>query len=151
MIDRAFCNSVNEIRGEATQTKNGYKTKNLTSSMNCSSTKQQDLDLHPLSEQDPTGASTVTFSSMPTMHINEEESAESGSTQSQLLLATDLCGSIISRSCPEPIANDSYCWAYTNKDDNPSHQSEARCKIFAPHWSMEAVNEALEVSYNYRL
>lgn len=148
-VDGTACNSVNEICGEATHSlKNGYKVKNLTSSMNCSSSKQQGLDLQHSSELD-TRASDATFSSMPTIHINEAGSAVPGSTQSQLLSPTDLGGRIISsRSCPDPVANDGSCWAYTNKNDNASHQAEeyAQRKLFAPHWSTEAVNEALEVS-----
>lgn len=109
--------------------------------MNCSTSKHQGLEPNPSNEQESTRASDVSFSSMPTMHINEED------LQSQHLSPADL-GGRTSRSCPAPVANDSSCWAYANKGVDPYHhfESYAHSKIFAPYWSMEAVNEALEVS-----
>ncbi|XP_022748517.1 DIS3-like exonuclease 2 isoform X2 [Durio zibethinus] len=66
------CNSVNEARGESSHSlKSEDKTKSLTSSMSCSSPKQQGLEMAS-NEQTPDRASAIAFSSMPTMHINEQ-------------------------------------------------------------------------------
>ena len=61
---------MNEARGESSDSlKNGDTTKSLTSSMSCSSSKQQGLEMAS-NEQTPDRASDVAFSSMPTMHID---------------------------------------------------------------------------------
>ncbi|KAH7567896.1 hypothetical protein ACOSP7_009869 [Xanthoceras sorbifolium] len=137
--------SVNEIHGETTQClKNGNKSKNLTSSGSYSAGRQQGLDLHASNELELTSASNVAFSSMPTMHINEPDSVEARSMQNQPVLP-DLAGRVFSKSCPDPVVGDSPYWAYTNKNWNLYHQNEGygQSKIFAAHWSVEAVNEAL--------
>ncbi|KAK8646902.1 hypothetical protein V6N13_120669 [Hibiscus sabdariffa] len=122
------CNSASEARGETSDGfKSEDKTKSLTS-MNCSSSKQG-LEMAS-NEQTPVRASDVGFTSMPTMHINERVSFGCDDT------AVDV-GGIFSNSCPEPIA-------YAGS--SPFHQFEgfARKKLFATHWPIEAVNEALE-------
>ncbi|KAK9023579.1 hypothetical protein V6N11_003794 [Hibiscus sabdariffa] len=122
------CNSVSEARGETSDGfKSEDKTKSLTS-MNCSSSKQG-LEMAS-NEQTPVTASDVGFTSMPTMHINERVSFVCDDT------AVDV-GGTFSNSCPEPNA-------YAGS--SPFHQFEgfARKKLFAAHWPIEAVNEALE-------
>ncbi|KAK0576813.1 hypothetical protein LWI29_023672 [Acer saccharum] len=137
--------SVNEVNGETIQClKNGSQSKNITSSGSYSVVRQQDLDLHASGELELTSASNVSFSSMPTMHINEPGSVEARSMQNQPVL-TDLAGGVFSKSFSEPVVSDSSYWAYTNKDVDPSYQNEGygQSKIFYAHWSVEAVNEAL--------
>ncbi|TXG52946.1 hypothetical protein EZV62_022115 [Acer yangbiense] len=88
--------SVNEVNGETIQClKNGSQSKNITSS-------------------ELTSASNVSFSSMPTMHINEPGSVEARSMQNQ------------------PDVDPSY-----------QNEGYGQSKIFSAHWSVEAVNEAL--------
>lgn len=132
------CNSVNEARGESSGSlKNEDKTKSLTSSMGCSSSKQESEMAS--NEQTPDRASEVAFSSMPTMHINEQ----AGSGFDDTAVGGD--GRTFSISCPEPTTH-----AGSSKmcidDFLPSHQVEgfARKKLFTPYWPIEAVHEALE-------
>ncbi|KAK8580264.1 hypothetical protein V6N12_070545 [Hibiscus sabdariffa] len=125
---RSKHSSVSEARGETSDSfKSEDKTKSLTS-MNPSSSKQGPE--MTLNIQTPVRASDVGFTSMPTMHINER--VGSGCDDS----AVD-DGGTFSNSCPESIA-------YLGS--SPFHQFEgfARKKLFAPHWPIEAVNEALE-------
>ncbi|XVF39389.1 hypothetical protein PTKIN_Ptkin01aG0030800 [Pterospermum kingtungense] len=136
---RSKHNSVTEARGESSDSlKSEVKTKGLTSSMSCSSSKQQGLELEmALNEQSPDRASDVAFSSMPTMHINEQ--AGSGCVDS------GVDGGTFPQSCPEPIP---YAGSSKMCMDGflSSHQVEgfARKKLFDPYWPVEAVNEALE-------
>ncbi|KAK2659550.1 hypothetical protein Ddye_006083 [Dipteronia dyeriana] len=137
--------SVNDVNGETIQClKNGSKSKNITSSGSYSAVRQQDLELRASDEIELTSASNVSFSSMPTMHINEPGSVEARNMQNQPVLP-DLAGGVFPESCPEPVVSYSSYWAYTNKDVDPSQQNEGygQSKIFAAHWSVEAVIEAL--------
>lgn len=135
------CNSVNEARVESSDSlKNGDKTKSLTQSMSSSSSsKQQGLET-ALNEQTPGRASDFAFSSMPTMHINEQVGSGCGDADD------DVGGRTFSKSCPEPIS-----LAGSSKvcidGFFPFHQVEgfARKELFAPYWPIEAVNKALEV------
>ncbi|XP_039003204.1 DIS3-like exonuclease 2 isoform X2 [Hibiscus syriacus] len=125
---RSKHNSVSEARGETSDDfKSEDKTNGLTS-MNRSSSKQgQEMASN---EQTPVRASDAGFTSMPTMHINEQVGSGSDDT------AVDV-GGTFSNSCPESIA---YPRSY------PFHQFEGfvRKKLFATHWPIEAVNDALE-------
>ena len=129
-----------EARGESSDSlKNEDKTQSLTSSLSCSSSKQQGLEM-ALNEQTPNRASGVAFSSMPTMYINEQAGSGCDDT------AVDVGGRTFSKLCPEPIA---YMGSSEMCMDGflPFHQVDgfARKKLFAPYWPIEAVNEALEV------
>ncbi|WRX31149.1 Ribonuclease II/R - like 3 [Theobroma cacao] len=137
---RSKHNSVNEARVESSDSlKNGDKTKSLTQSMSCSSSsKQQGLET-ALNEQTPGRASDFAFSSMPTMHINEQVGSGCGDADD------DVGGRTFSKSCPEPISlagSSKVCI----EGFFPFHQVEgfARKELFAPYWPIEAVNEALE-------
>lgn len=125
--------SQNDLRGESSvSVGNGGKTRCYTSSMGCSSSKQLELDLHVLSEHGPTTVSRIAYSSMPTMHVNEQQ---------EDLVLSDLDGSMLAKSCTEPIVGGG-----PHGKLLPFHQFEgqAQSKIFAPYWSTETVNEALE-------
>ncbi|XWS21602.1 hypothetical protein CRYUN_Cryun30bG0068400 [Craigia yunnanensis] len=131
-------NSVNEARGESSDSlKNEDKTKSLTSSMSCSWSKQGSEMAS--NEQTPDRASDVAFSSMPTMHINEQVGSGFDDT------AIDVGGRTFSKSFPEPIA---YAGSSKMCIDGflPFLQVEgfAQKKLFAPYWPIDAVNEALE-------
>ncbi|XP_021660042.2 DIS3-like exonuclease 2 isoform X2 [Hevea brasiliensis] len=130
-------NPVNETRGDLSNAcGSGVKTKSYASSM-CSMSRQPELDAHALCEHGLTSVSNVAFNSMPTMHINEEV---------EHILPSDLGGQTFSKSCAEPIAGGVPLGRCMNKDLLPFYHFDdnSRGKIFAPHWSMEATNEAVE-------
>ncbi|KAK9271327.1 hypothetical protein L1049_026917 [Liquidambar formosana] len=142
------CSSNSEIRAEGSECLgNGSGSNHVTSSIGYSSSKHNGVGSDPSSEHGVTKASDVAFNSMPTMHINEQvDLMEVGNTHSQHQFPSDLGGRTGSKSCPVPIACQEPIGSFTNKDFLPSQQIEgyAQSKYFAPHWSMEAVNEALE-------
>jgi DIS3-like exonuclease 2 len=88
---------------------------------------------NPIREHGPTTTPGIVYSSMPTMHANE---------QLEDLVPSDRGGSMLAKPCPESIVGGGL-----NGKSLPFHQFEgqAQSKIFAPYWSMETVNEALEV------
>ncbi|KAJ6352780.1 hypothetical protein OIU76_001906 [Salix suchowensis] len=123
----------NEPRGESSlSVGNGGKTKCYTSSMGCSSSRRMELDANPTREHGPATASGIIYSSMPTMHANE---------QLKDVVSSGRGGSMLAKPCPEPIVGGGL-----NGKSLPFHQFEgpAQSKFFAPYWSMETVNEALE-------
>ncbi|KAJ6398907.1 hypothetical protein OIU77_019630 [Salix suchowensis] len=123
----------NEPRGESSlSVGNGGKTKCYTSSMGCSSSRRMELDANPTREHGPATASGTIYSSMPTMHANE---------QLKDIVSSGRGGSMLAKPCPEPIVGGGL-----NGKSLPFHQFEgpAQSKFFAPYWSMETVNEALE-------
>jgi DIS3-like exonuclease 2 len=140
------CGSVDGIRGEASESMGDGRTCNaVPASLSNSSSKQQVVYMHHPNEHGLTGVSNVAFYSMPTMHISEQaDSVELLSIPNQRV--SDFGRRAFSLSCPEPLA----CGlpgTFTNKDLFPfPHIEGSRKKYFDPHWSMEAVNEALKVS-----
>uniref|UniRef100_A0A5B7BIX7 DIS3-like exonuclease 2 n=1 Tax=Davidia involucrata TaxID=16924 RepID=A0A5B7BIX7_DAVIN len=126
----AACSSVNEMRREASEFVGSGSTSNYVISNECRLP----------------GASDVAFHSLPTMHINEQAgSHEGGTMQNQLMFQSDSAERTFSKSCPELIACEESVRSYANKDFLLSHQiCNAQRKCFVPHWSMEAVNGALE-------
>ncbi|XVF64607.1 hypothetical protein PTKIN_Ptkin09bG0182000 [Pterospermum kingtungense] len=130
--------SVNEARTEPSDSlKSEDKAKSMTSSMS-SSSKQPGLEITS-NEQIPNRASDVAFSSMPTMHVNEQVGSGFDDT------SVGHGGRTFSKSCSEPIA---YVGSSKMCIDGclPFNHLEgfARKKLFAPYWPIEAVNEALE-------
>ena len=125
IVTRPAFSQPNEPRGESSlSVGNGGKTK-------CS--RQLELDANSIRERGPTTSSGVVYSSIPTMHANE---------QLEDLVPSDRGGSMLAKPCPEPIVGGGL-----NGKLLPFQQFEgqAQSKIFAPYWSMETVNEALEV------
>ncbi|KAJ6335646.1 hypothetical protein OIU78_012295 [Salix suchowensis] len=125
--------SQNDLSGESSvPVGNGGKTRCYASSMGCSSSKQLEFDGHLLSEHEPTTVSRIAFSSMPTMLVNEQQ---------EDLLLSGPGGSMLAKSCPEPVVGGG-----PHGKLLPFHQfaGQAQSKIFAPYWSMDTVNEALE-------
>ncbi|EEF48362.1 DIS3-like exonuclease 2 isoform X2 [Ricinus communis] len=114
---RSKQNSPNLVNGGGELSQSSRKSKNYTSSVGCFPSGQPDFDAYA-------------FNSMPTMHISE---------QVEHLLPSDLSigGQAFSNSCPEPIAG-GLCPFDSISNIN------TRGKIFASHWSIEAIDEALE-------
>ena len=122
----AACGSVNELHAEPSEIMENSGT---------------------LNERHLPRASDVAFISLPTMHINEQAAPPEGrSMQNQQLNYSDYCGTMISKSCPEMTACNESIGSYASKDCLLSHQICHQRKYFASHWSIESVNEALEVS-----
>ncbi|GAB4861373.1 hypothetical protein Ancab_036535 [Ancistrocladus abbreviatus] len=75
----------------------------------------------------------VAFSSLPTMHIGKQAAKSDAAMKN------------FSKSCPTPIEFGEPANLTRNMDVVPSHLVEGQQKhFFDPHWSLEAVNEALE-------
>ncbi|XP_038718373.1 DIS3-like exonuclease 2 isoform X2 [Tripterygium wilfordii] len=141
------CSSVNEKGAEVSQLGNGCEAKNLTSSMGHSSSRKQELDMHTLNEEGLARVSNVAFNALPTMHIYEKTgSGEARSLQRDDWNPSDGSGRVVSKSCPEPIASGGPLGLSTDNHLPSFNESgvHAQSKIFASHWSMAAVNEALE-------
>ncbi|XP_048332455.2 DIS3-like exonuclease 2 isoform X2 [Ziziphus jujuba] len=138
----ASYSAVNEIRGEAAESVGSAKTTNNATT----SLKQQKLEAHPQNDNILMNASNVAFKSLPTMHINEQASPEDVQIlQNRNPQSSEPGGRILSKSCPEPISCEESSESFMNKDFS-THQMEscAQKKYFAPHWSLNAVNDAIE-------
>ncbi|KAF8411801.1 hypothetical protein HHK36_004360 [Tetracentron sinense] len=141
--------SVNKIHGDASECLgNGSSSDYVSLSMNTSSSKQFGLEVHASDDHGLTRASNVAFNSLPTMHVTGvAASVEVGSMQGQHVFPSDLDEKLFSKSCPEKICREVASGSFLNKEFLHSHQSEGcdmQRKYFAPHWSVEAVNEALK-------
>ncbi|CAL5338930.1 unnamed protein product [Camellia sinensis] len=96
-------------------------------------------------EQQLPRACNVAFNSLPTIHINEQIAPqEVRSMQNQLLFSSDSGGRMLLKSYPKTIACEESMGLYASKDFLMSQQTCHQRKYFAPHWSVESVNEALE-------
>ena len=122
----AACGSVNELRAEPSEIVESSGTFN---------------------EEHLPRACDVAFISLPTMHINEQAAPPEGrSMQNQQLNSSDYGGTMISKSYPETTACKESIGSYASKDCLLSHEICHQKKYFASYWSIESVNEALEVS-----
>ena len=95
-----------------------------------------------------TNVSNVGFNSLPPMHINEQINSEDmRSTQNQNPRQSDPGGKMYSQLCTESTTYVGSPELFMKKVF-PSNQMEgyAEKKLFAPHWSLETVNDAIEVS-----
>ena len=66
--------------------------------------------------------------------------------QNQLLFSSDSGGRMLLKSYPKTIACEESMGLYASKDFLLSQQTCHQRKYFAPHWSVESVNEAFEVN-----
>ncbi|CBI19050.3 unnamed protein product, partial [Vitis vinifera] len=150
----ATCSSANEMRGEVSEClANGSISNYDTTSMSYSSSKQGGLETDPLDNHGLHKASDVAFTSLPTMHLNEQAlHAEVGSMNNQHIFPSDPSGGMCSKSCPVPIDCEQSIQSFTNKNVLSPYQDEgcAQRKYFTPHWSTEVVNEALEKGNVFR-
>lgn len=140
----AASNSANEIRSEVSECLgNGRTSDHVTTPL-----KQHQFVLHPPYEHGMIKASNFPFSSLPTMHINEQENHEDvQSLENQHSLPCDPGRRVIANSCPESVACGESPGIFILKDFPPHHiEGYARRKYFTPHWSMEATNDAIEVN-----
>lgn len=99
-----------------------------------------------LDEHNLLKASDVAFTSLPTMHLDEQQ--EGGILQNNQMLPSDYDGRMLPRSCPEPIACKKST-LYTNvrydSRSSPLSQCKAQRRIYCTYWSNEAVTRGLEV------
>lgn len=112
------------------------------------SLKQQKLEAHSQNENITTKASNVAFKSLPTMHINDKANLEDVQIlQNQNLQPSKPGGRILSKFCPDSIVCKESSESFMN-NVFPTKQMEscAQKKYFAPHWSLNDVNDAIEVS-----
>ncbi|KAL1214597.1 DIS3-like exonuclease 2 [Cardamine amara subsp. amara] len=117
----------------------GSKAKDCSSSL-----KQQRLDLENSNELEAMRASNVAFNSMPPMHHFEApvEGGYPGSSGSPQLPSAEVSKQLLSKSCPDPRACEQS--PRMNGDLFPQIEGSSQRKIFSSHWSLDAVNEALE-------
>lgn len=120
----------------------GSKAKDCTSSL-----KHKRLDLENSNELEAMRASNVAFNSMPPMHHFEGrvEGGYPGSSGSPQVPSAEVSKQLLSKSCPDPRA----CEQSSRMDGDLFQQIEgsSQRKIFSSHWSLDAVNEALEVCF----
>lgn len=142
----AGCSSIDGSCGQTSSLEN-------CSNSNCAtylvdlSPKKHEIDRHASEEQGSSRASNVAFSSLPTMHITgEAASGELGHMQNQHPFPSDVERVFLaasSKSCPLPISYEK-ANVSVNKEGYPGLLQR---NLFLPHLSVEAVNEAVEVSY----
>ncbi|KAL0556677.1 hypothetical protein IC582_005192 [Cucumis melo] len=139
--------SVNGILGEASECmENGRIDANLTSPSNYSSlTQQENHSNHPI-EHGLTGGNKIAFSSLPSLHINDQaELSASQNLINQNHHSSDAGGRII-KSCPEQIASGRNSGISSNQLSPPADLTEnnTQRKYFPSHWSIDDVNEGLQ-------
>lgn len=144
--------SVNGILGEASECmENGRIDANLTSPSNYSSlTQQENHSNHPI-EHGLTGGNKIAFSSLPSLHINDQaELSASQNLINQNHHSSDAGGRII-KSCPEQIASGRNSGISSNQLSPPADLTEnnTQRKYFPSHWSIDDVNEGLQVSVTF--
>lgn len=94
-------------------------------------------------EQQLSRASNIAFNSLPTMRVNEQAATQEGiSMQNQHFFPSDFGDRMYSKSCPVTVTCEESIGSIGTKDSLLPRQRN----FFAPHWSSESVNEALEVS-----
>lgn len=119
-------------------------SKNLPASITNASSNQNGPEIF-FDENDSNRTTNVAFSSMPTMHINEE--MHLGEMQmAQNLAVSGSGGRIFSKSCPEPVIYRRTSEACSSKDSQMGARNQTG--PFTPHWSTEAVNKELKVGYH---
>lgn len=102
------------------------------------------------SKQLPTKASDIAFNSLPTMHLNGKAVPPEGRiTQNRQLFSSDSDGRTITKSCPETIACEDALRSYPSNRLTLQQNSPQR-ELFAPHWPVEVVKEALEKGHVFK-
>lgn len=87
--------------------------------------------------------SDIAFNSLPAMHLNNEVAPVVGDAQNHQLFSSDIDGKIILKSCSKLIASEDPARSYPRNGLMLLQNSPQR-KLFAPHWPIEVVNEALQ-------
>ncbi|TKY56187.1 DIS3 exonuclease 2 [Spatholobus suberectus] len=134
----ASASEVNEAQGVLPEGSGKIGTPTHTSASLSSSLKQ--VNVCSPNEQGLSNASNVAFISMPPMHINEQ--VEPG----DLRIVPMYGGGIDSKSFSEPAGWRGSSGTNKNKDSVPCGQIglSGQKNYFSPHWSLEAVEKALE-------
>lgn len=148
------CTSSNEICGERSECLgNGNGSNYVALSMSYPASKQNGFDGSSTSDNGVAKSSNVAFISLPTMHMNDQvEFAEVKSMQNSHRLPSEYDGGLLLKTYPWRNSYEEPVESYSNRTFHPSHQSEgtAQRKHFAPHWSSEVINEALEKGDAFR-
>ncbi|XP_047340690.1 DIS3-like exonuclease 2 [Impatiens glandulifera] len=97
-------------------------------------------DILEVVEQNPK-QSNVDFNSVPTpIQLTQNN----GNMQDKPVLQYDLAGNVVSKACPETtIPDEPSSYGSSNKDSHIPHQGSRHRSYFYPHWSKEAVDEAI--------
>ncbi|OUZ99330.1 Ribonuclease II/R [Macleaya cordata] len=140
--------AVNGVHGESSAClTNGNASNYATVSMNSSSSQMCRLNFHVSNDRGLARASDVAFRSLPTMRINDQV-AEFRSMQDQSQFPSILEGTVFSKSCPVPIIHEETNELFRDEEFLSPHKngipSGNHKKIFLPHLSAQAVNEAIE-------
>eukprot|EP00268_Persea_americana_P031034 TRINITY_DN3011_c0_g1_i2.p1 TRINITY_DN3011_c0_g1~~TRINITY_DN3011_c0_g1_i2.p1 ORF type:complete len:1106 (-),score=254.73 TRINITY_DN3011_c0_g1_i2:667-3984(-) len=143
------CTSVDGLCGQTSSLENGG-TSNCATSLVDLSSRNHEIDTHASEEQGPSRASDVAFSSLPTMHITGgAASGALGCMQNQHSFPSDVERLFLvqgSGSCPVPISYE-IAKVSVNKEGYPGLMQR---NLFLPHWSVEAVNDAIEKGDAFR-
>ncbi|PON59824.1 Nucleic acid-binding, OB-fold containing protein [Parasponia andersonii] len=138
----ALCNSVNQMPGEASEHLGNGGAINATTSLG-----QHKLEICPPDEIGFANASNVAFNSLPPIHINgRANQVNMQSSQNGISHPSDPGGKMFSKSCPESLTYKASSYSFMNKGFPSPYLMEnyAQKNFFSPHWSLEAVNDALE-------
>ncbi|KAF7114273.1 hypothetical protein RHSIM_RhsimUnG0094900 [Rhododendron simsii] len=123
---RIACSSVDELPADSSEVVGGSGTSN---------------------EQQLPRASNIAFNSLPTMLVNELAATQEGiSMQNQHFFLSDFGDRMYSKSCPVTVTCEESIGSSGNKDSLLPRQRN----FFAPHWSSESVNEALEKGHVFK-
>lgn len=120
------CSSVDELPSDSSEVVGGSGTSN---------------------EQQLSRASNIAFNSLPTMRVNEQAATQEGiSMQNQHFFPSDFGDRMYSKSCPVTVTCEESIGSIGTKDSLLPRQRN----FFAPHWSSESVNEALEKGHVFK-
>ncbi|KAF4348208.1 hypothetical protein G4B88_017168 [Cannabis sativa] len=138
----ALGNSANQIPSAALEHMgNDRESNHVTTSLTQHKLENISLDEHGFSN-----ASNVAFNSMPPMHINGKTNLkDTQSEQNQMSQPSDPCEKSFSKSCSKPVICEGSSDSFMNKGFPSPHLMEGCAqKVFSPHYSLEAINDALE-------
>ncbi|XP_058086128.1 DIS3-like exonuclease 2 isoform X2 [Magnolia sinica] len=148
------CSSVDGICGHAPAwLGNGSSLQSVMLPAESSTSKKNEAEVNASDEQGPGRASNVLFTSLPTMHITGcLASAEPSNMRDWHPSPSDMERDFLavsSKSCPGPISYEKMSYNPPDKGFLSCHKHEEyldtlQKKYFVPHWSVEAVNEAIE-------
>lgn len=141
----ASCSSANGLHGEALKCMgDGGTCNDVNATPSRSSSSQLGLGIYHLNDDELTRESA--FCSMPTMHISQQADFMEAQGMSNHC-GSDIGRRVFSQSCPEPVTRGGSPGTFTDKDLFLfPHIEGSQRKYFDPHWSMDAVDEALMVS-----
>lgn len=110
--------------------------------------KQSEPEIGP-SEDDAVVTLNVAYRPIPPMHVNGQRNSEDNrSLQNHTNGRSDPGGKPVWKPCSEAMTTQVPPSSHMNKDSPCHHRVEGHAQIrhFTSHWSIDAVNAALEVS-----